>query len=303
MPRTWPLVCLADRELLQQRSQQLGLAVALSDYRRGEPVASAPGALSVLHEPLAVRCSAGRLDRANAQCVLRLIDRAVDGCLAGEFAAVVTAPVQKSLINEAGITFTGHTEYIAARTRAPLPVMMLTAARLRVAMATTHVPLREVSATLNIDGLLQILRILARGLRRYFGVSQPRIAVCGVNPHAGESGHLGDEEQRIIGPAIARARAEQLAVDGPLPADTLFVPRHWASYDAVLAMYHDQGLPVLKYAGFGQAVNVTLGLPIVRTSVDHGTALDLAGSGLADAGRLVAAIELAAQMAAQPESI
>ncbi len=303
MPRPWPLVCLADRELLQQRSQQLGLSVALSDYHRGEPIAAASGTLSVLHQPLAVPGAAGRLESGNARCVLRLIDRAVDGCLAGEFAAVVTAPVQKSLINDAGMPFTGHTEYIAARTGAPLPVMMLTAARLRVALATTHLPLREVSAALHVDTLLQILRILAGGLHRYFGVPQPRIAVCGLNPHAGEGGHLGDEEQRIIGPAIARARAEQLAVEGPMPADTLFVPRHWAGYDAVLAMYHDQGLPVLKYAGFGHAVNVTLGLPIVRTSVDHGTALDLAGSGRADAGSLIAAVELAAQMAAQPERI
>jgi 4-hydroxythreonine-4-phosphate dehydrogenase len=211
---------------------------------------------------------------------------------------MVTAPVQKSLIIEAGFSFSGHTEYIAARTGAALPVMMLVAANLRVALATTHLPLRAVSDALNTPGLLQLLQILSHDLRRYWDIARARIAVCGLNPHAGEGGHLGDEEQRIIGPAIAQARALGLDVDGPLPADTLFVPRHLAGYDVVLAMYHDQGLPVLKHAGFGQAVNVTLGLPIVRTSVDHGTALDLTGSGRADAGSLLAAIELAAAMAA-----
>jgi 4-hydroxythreonine-4-phosphate dehydrogenase len=209
----------------------------------------------------------------------------------------VTAPVQKSLLIEAGFAFTGHTEYIAARTRAALPVMMLVAAELRVALATTHLPLRAVSDALNTPGLLQVLKIVAADLARYWGLPRARIGVCGLNPHAGEGGHLGDEEQRIIAPAIAQARALGLAVDGPIPADTLFVPRHLAAYDVVLAMYHDQGLPVLKHAGFGHAVNVTLGLPIVRTSVDHGTALDLAGTGRADAGSLIAAIELAAAMA------
>jgi 4-hydroxythreonine-4-phosphate dehydrogenase len=233
--------------------------------------------------------------------VLALIDRGVDGCLAGEFAALVTAPVQKSLINQAGVAFTGHTEYIAQRTHAALPVMMLVADQLRVALATTHLPLRAVSDALNTPLLLHTLQILARDLTRYFGVSQPRIGVCGLNPHAGESGHLGDEEVRVIGPAIEQARAARLRVDGPWPADTLFVPSHLAPYDAVLAMYHDQGLPVLKHAGFGHAVNVTLGLPMVRTSVDHGTALDLAGSGNADSGSLIAAIELAAAMAARQQ--
>jgi 4-hydroxythreonine-4-phosphate dehydrogenase len=212
---------------------------------------------------------------------------------------MVTAPVQKSLFNEAGIAFTGHTEYIAERTHAPTPVMMLLAGELRVALATTHMPLRAVSAALNTPQLLRLLEILSLDLSRYWGLARPHIAVCGLNPHAGEGGHLGDEEQRIIAPAIAQARASGLDVDGPFPADTLFVPRHLAGYDAVLAMYHDQGLPVLKHAGFGHAVNVTLGLPIIRTSVDHGTALDLAGSGQAEAGSLIAAIELAAAMAAR----
>jgi 4-hydroxythreonine-4-phosphate dehydrogenase len=210
---------------------------------------------------------------------------------------MVTAPVQKSLINEAGIAFSGHTEYIAALTGTTLPVMMLTAGTLRVALATTHLPLRAVSAALSIETLQQTLQILDAALRCYFALPRPRIAVCGLNPHAGEGGHLGDEEITTIAPAIARVRAAGLTVEGPLPADTLFVPRQLERCDAVLAMYHDQGLPVLKHAGFGQAVNVTLGLPIVRTSVDHGTALALAGSGEADAGSLIAAIEMAAQMA------
>ncbi|HEY6452764.1 MAG TPA: 4-hydroxythreonine-4-phosphate dehydrogenase PdxA [Steroidobacteraceae bacterium] len=296
--RAWPLVCLGDRAMLAQRDRALGLGIELCDYSPGGEVEMAAGRLSLLHQPLAASCSAGRLDPANAGSVLALIDRAVEGCLAGEFRAMVTAPVQKSVINDAGIPFTGHTEYIAALTAAPLPVMMLVAAELRVALATTHLPLRAVSDALSTSGLLQVLQILSHDLQRYWGLGRARIAVCGLNPHAGEGGHLGDEELRIIAPAIAQARASGLLVDGPIPADTLFVPRHLSGYDAVLAMYHDQGLPVLKHAGFGHAVNVTLGLPIVRTSVDHGTALDLAGTGRADAGSLMAAIELAAAMTA-----
>jgi 4-hydroxythreonine-4-phosphate dehydrogenase len=296
-PRDWPLICIADRDLLAERAAQLGLTVKFCNFAAGAPVETAAGKLTVLHQPLSRRSVPGQLDPANARAVLGWIDRAVDGCLAGEFAAMVTAPVQKSLINEAGIAFSGHTEYIAARTRAPLPVMMLVAARLRVALATTHLPLRAVSDALSIPGLVQLLEIVARDLARYWALPRPRMAVCGLNPHAGEAGHLGDEEQRIIAPAIARARELGLDIAGPLPADTLFVPRHLEGFDVVVAMYHDQGLPVLKHAGFGHAVNVTLGLPIVRTSVDHGTALDLAGSGRADAGSLVAAVELAAAMA------
>jgi 4-hydroxythreonine-4-phosphate dehydrogenase len=301
-PRTWPLVFVADRNLLQQRAAALGLRIQLREYQPGAAIEHAAGSLTLLHQPLAVPSVPGRLDRDNAAAVLALIDRAVDGCLTGEFCAMVTAPVQKSLINDAGIAFSGHTEYIAARTSAPLPVMMLVADRLRVALATTHLPLRAVSDALSTPALVRIMQIMLRDLQRYWGLERVRIAVCGLNPHAGEGGHLGDEEQRIIGPAIAQARGLGLAVDGPLPADTLFVPHILQNYDAVLAMYHDQGLPVLKHAGFGQAVNVTLGLPIVRTSVDHGTALDLAGSGRAEAGSLMAAIDLAASMAAHAPS-
>jgi 4-hydroxythreonine-4-phosphate dehydrogenase len=302
MPRHWPLVCIGDRALLRARARQLGVAVELVDYQRGADIPQAGGTLCVLHEPLAAPCVAGQLEIKNARQVLTLLDRAVEGCRTGEFSAMVTAPVQKSLINQAGIKFSGHTEYIGERTHTPLPVMMLVAANMRVALATTHLPLRAVSDALSIAGLVRILKIISHDLRRYWGLPQPRIGVCGLNPHAGENGVLGDEELRVIGPAIAQVRGDGLRVDGPMPADTLFVPRHLAPYDAVLAMYHDQGLPVLKHAGFGHAVNVTLGLPIVRTSVDHGTALDLAGTGGADAGSLVAAIGLAASMAAVKET-
>jgi 4-hydroxythreonine-4-phosphate dehydrogenase len=210
---------------------------------------------------------------------------------------MVTAPVQKSAINDAGIAFSGHTEYLATRTGAPLAVMMLVAGRLRVALATTHLPLRRVSDAISTDGLVQLMTVLDRDLKRRFGFARPRIMVCGLNPHAGESGHLGREELEVITPAIERARAQGIDASGPVPADTAFTPRSLADADVVLAMYHDQGLPALKYAGFGAAVNVTLGLPIIRTSVDHGTALALAGTGQADSGSLIAAVEQAITLA------
>ncbi len=253
----------------------------------------------MLHVPLERPAVAGRLDPRNAPWVLRLIDRAVEGCRRGEFAAMVTAPVQKSIIIESGLPFTGHTEYLATLCGAPLPVMLLVAGPLRVALATTHLPLRAVPDAITRAGLLGVLTVLDRGLRSLFGIARPRIGVCGLNPHAGESGHLGSEEQQVIEPALHSARKLGLDVHGPIPADTLFVPRNLEPYDAVLAMYHDQGLPVLKHAGFGNAVNVTLGLPIIRTSVDHGTALDLAGTGRAEAGSLLAAIDLAAVLGAR----
>lgn len=314
--RTLPceLICLADPNLLTARARLLGIeSVALPRY---EPTNRQPGRLWVLDCPLAAPCEAGRLDVRNARAVLAMLDRATDGCLAGEFDAMVTAPVQKSCILDAGIVFAGHTEYLGERTRAPRPVMMLAAApataaasgtaaapaaasrALRVALATTHLPLRAVSDAITLESLTEILDILARDLARWWRIAAPRIAVCGLNPHAGESGHLGDEEVRTIAPAIARARARGIHADGPFPADTVFVPKLLDRYDAVLAMYHDQGLPVIKHAHFESAVNVTLGLPIVRTSVDHGTALDLAGTGRADVSSLLAAIRLAAEMAA-----
>jgi 4-hydroxythreonine-4-phosphate dehydrogenase len=297
--RAHPLVCLADRELLRERAALLQLPCHIEEYAPGAAPTRAAAALTVLHVPLEHAAMAGRLDPRNAPWVLRLIERAVEGCRRSEFAAMVTAPVQKSAIIEAGLPFTGHTEYLAALCGAPLPVMLLVAGRLRVALATTHLALRAVPDAITRAGLLGVLSVLDRGLRSLFGIVQPRIGVCGLNPHAGESGHLGSEEQQIIEPALHSARELGLDVHGPFPADTLFVPRNLEPYDAVLAMYHDQGLPVLKHAGFGNAVNVTLGLPIIRTSVDHGTALDLAGTGRAEAGSLLAAIELAAVLGAR----
>jgi 4-hydroxythreonine-4-phosphate dehydrogenase len=290
------LVCLADRDLLAERARHLGYAVELLTYD-GTARLHERGSLRVEHHPLAAASIPGRLEPANARHVLEMLDRAIDGSLAGEFAAMVTAPVHKGVINDSGVPFTGHTEYLAARTRAPLPVMMLASKEMRVALATTHLPLKDVSAAITTESLHQIVTIVHGDLIKWWRISQPRIAVCGLNPHAGESGHLGDEEIRVIGPAIARLVKEGMRVSGPVPADTAFVPRILAGFDAVLAMYHDQGLPVIKHAGFDTAVNITLGLPILRTSVDHGTALDLAGTGRADSSSLASAIELAIELA------
>lgn len=293
------LVCLGDRSLLEKRSASLGLGVVLDDWQPGATrAAHVPARLALVHLPLAAPSSPGKADPANSAYVLALLDRAIDGALAGQFDAIVTAPVHKGVINDAGIAFSGHTEYLAARTHSARAVMLLVAGELRVALATTHLPLRAVSAAISIDSLYETAAILAGELEKGFGVHAPRIAVCGLNPHAGEGGHLGDEELRVIGPAIERMRAAGLRVSGPLPADTVFVPATLAGFDAVLAMYHDQGLPVVKHAAFEQAVNVTLGLPVVRTSPDHGTAFDLAGSGRADCRSLLAAVRLAVRLAA-----
>jgi 4-hydroxythreonine-4-phosphate dehydrogenase len=239
----------------------------------------------------------GRLDPANSHYVLELLDRAIDGCLSGRFGAMVTAPVQKSVINDAGIAFTGHTEYLAERARAPHVVMMLVGGGLRVALATTHLALSAVPRAITQENLVRTLRVIDADLKNRFRIARPRILVAGLNPHSGESGHFGREDMEIIAPAVAQARAAGIAASGPLPADTLFVPRRLEEADCVLAMYHDQGLPVLKYASFGGGVNVTLGLPFVRTSVDHGTALDIAGSGRADPGSLIQAVKLAIELA------
>jgi 4-hydroxythreonine-4-phosphate dehydrogenase len=291
------IVCLADRALLVERARMLNLPIMLREYDPTTRTAHVPDTLVVSDHLLAAPCVPGKLDRANARYVLGLIDRAVDGAMSGEFDAIVTAPVHKGIINDAGVPFTGHTEYLAERTHAPLPVMMLATADLRVALATTHLPLKAVSDAITIDSLCQVLTILDADLRKWWRIDAPRIAVCGLNPHAGEGGHLGDEEIRTIAPAIARMRERGLNVWGPIPADTAFVPAKLTECDAVLAMYHDQGLPVIKHSGFDRAVNVTLGLPILRTSVDHGTALDLAGSGRADPRSLAAAIDLAIALA------
>jgi len=252
---------------------------------------------AVEHVALARSATPGRLDPANSAYVLRVLDRAIEGCLSGEFDAMVTAPVQKSVINDAGIAFTGHTEYLAASARAPHVVMMLVGGGLRVALATTHLPLADVPRAITRESLSRTLRILDADLKRRFRIPRPRILVAGLNPHSGEGGHLGREDADVIAPAIAAARGEGVDVTGPIPADTLFVPERLKAADAVLAMYHDQGLPVLKYASFGRGVNVTLGLPFVRTSVDHGTALELAGRGVADEGSLVEAVRLAIDLA------
>jgi 4-hydroxythreonine-4-phosphate dehydrogenase len=288
------LTCLGDRDLLAARARLLKLDVQLGET----PGPAGPGTLAVLHEPLATPSIPGKPDPANARYVLRLLERAIDATLGGDFDAIVTAPVHKAVINEAGIPFRGHTEYFAQRTGSPRAVMLLASPGLRVALATTHLPLKAVSGALSIDMLYETGRILADALATRFGLPAARIAVCGLNPHAGEGGYLGDEEERFIAPAIARLRSAGVHASGPLPADTVFVPQVLKEYDAVLAMYHDQGLPVVKYAGFEHAVNVTLGLPLIRTSPDHGTALDLAGSGRADVRSLAAAVQLASELAA-----
>jgi 4-hydroxythreonine-4-phosphate dehydrogenase len=291
------VVIVADSELLRSRARALRASVAISDFDGRGPRRARRGELLVRHVPLAVPAVPGRLDPANSASVLRALDAAAAGCGEGEFAAMVTAPVHKGVINDAGIAFTGHTEYLAARTGARHVVMMLVGGGMRVALATTHVALREVAGRITRAGLERTLRVLLHDLTRRFGIVRPRIAVAGLNPHSGESGYLGREEIEVIGPVIEGLREEGHALFGPAPADTLFIPAFLKRYDCVLAMYHDQGLPVLKHAAFGGGVNVTLGLPIIRTSVDHGTALDLAGTGRARAGSLTEAIRLAAGLA------
>ncbi len=284
------LVIIADRALLCERTQ-----IDWPDFAGGCTAVEA--GVSVLHVPLTVSSVAGKLDARNSGYVLRTLGVACDGCSDGLFDAMATAPVHKGVINDAGIAFTGHTEFLQARTRSPHVVMMLAGGGMRVALATTHLALKDVASHITRASLTQTLRVLHHDLQRHFGIAAPRIAVAGLNPHAGESGHMGREEIEVIAPVIGELRGAGLTLSDPLPADTLFNPDRLKHYDAVLAMYHDQGLPVLKYASFGAGVNVTLGLPIIRTSVDHGTALDIAGSGKADAGSLIEAVKLAISMA------
>ena len=281
------LVAIASRELLRQRAGELGLEITLLDVGPGRwPQEPAPaGSLYVWHTPLQSPAQPGRLDPANAGYVLETLRRAGEGCVAGTFAGMITAPVHKGVINEGGVPFSGHTEFLAELTHTEQVVMMLATEGLRVALVTTHLPLKDVAAAITPERLTRVTRILHADLRDKFGIARPRILVCGLNPHAGEGGHLGREEIEVIEPTLEQLRQEGMDLVGPLPADTLFTPKHLEHCDAVLAMYHDQGLPVLKYKGFGAAVNVTLGLPIIRTSVDHGTALDLAGSGRIDTSR------------------
>ena len=297
--RQWDaqLIIVADPDLLQQRAQQLGLPIELQPFDANNPAQPhRPGILHIDAVTLAAPAIPGTLDTANAPYVLATLQRAVDGCLAHTYQAMVTAPVQKSVINDAGIPFSGHTEFLADATSTRKVVMMLATQELRVALATTHLALRDVPAAITPELLVQTLQILHQDLRQKFAIAKPRIAVLGLNPHAGEGGHMGREEIDTIEPVLQSLRGTGMDLNGPLPADTAFNPKVLEGCDAVFAMYHDQGLPVLKYAGFGQAVNITLGLPIIRTSVDHGTALDLAGSGTADDGSLVQALSLAVSM-------
>ena len=302
--RPWParFVVVGDRSVLVDRARRIGLHPTYVDYDAA--TSAAKNAIAVIDQPFAVVPLPGQPDPANAQGVIAMLSRACDGCLSGEFAAMVTAPVQKSAIEDAGIAFTGHTEFLAQRAHVERVVMLLVGGDksqpLRVALATTHLPLKDVPAALTRENVSRVIDIVARELADKFGIVAPRIAVCGLNPHAGESGHLGREEIDVIAPAIDAARARGADVAGPMPADTVFVPAVSRGYDAIVAMYHDQGLPALKAASFGHGVNVTLGLPFIRTSVDHGTALDRAREPSlardADAGSLFAAVDLAIEL-------
>ncbi|BCG63272.1 MAG: 4-hydroxythreonine-4-phosphate dehydrogenase [Methyloprofundus sp.] len=291
------LVIIADPALLKQRAQQLNLPLDIRVFDQQQAITQhASGTLTVLPCTLAVTAECGILNRDNSAYVLETIAIATRGCVSGLFSAMLTGPIHKGIINDAGIAFTGHTEFIAEITGGH-PVMMLATEGLRVALATTHLPLSEVSKAITKTTLHTVIQLLDADLRQCFGLEQPHILVCGLNPHAGESGHMGREEIEVIEPVLKQCRQAGINLQGPLPADTLFTDKYLQTADAVLAMYHDQGLPVLKYKGFGQAVNITLGLPIIRTSVDHGTALDLAGTGKAELGSLQYALQTAIQMA------
>ncbi len=294
------LVVIGDKSLLQQRAAQLGIALAMTDWSADST--AQPNTLRVIHVPLVAPSQAGVLDKANSRYVLAVLERAIQGCQSGEFAGMVTAPLHKGIINDAGIPFTGHTEFLAEQTNTHRDVMMLVGGGMRVALATTHLPLKDVAAAITAPLLEEVLHIIDHDLRVRFGLVSPRILVAGLNPHAGEGGYLGREEIDVMIPVLDKLRAAGMNVSPPLPADTLFTPHKLAQCDCILSLYHDQGLPVLKHASFGGGVNVTLGLPIIRTSVDHGTALDLAGTGKADCGSLLAAIQLATQMIAHERS-
>ena len=297
--RDWPaeLVIVADPLMLQRRAQQLGLNVSIERYDAARQARPQPaGIITVDPVNLNTVEIAGTLDKRNGHYVLATLQRAASGTLSGEFDALITAPVHKGVINDAGVNFSGHTEFFAELAGCDQVVMMLATAGLRVALATTHLPLKDVSAAITPSSLTRTLQILHHDLQQQFGIATPRIYVCGLNPHAGESGHMGREEIDVIEPVLHALRQQGMDLVGPLPADTLFQDKYLKDADAVLAMYHDQGLPVLKYKGFGKAVNITLGLPFIRTSVDHGTALDLAGTGRADAGSLLTALQQALDM-------
>ncbi|MBB6055594.1 MAG: 4-hydroxythreonine-4-phosphate dehydrogenase PdxA [Gammaproteobacteria bacterium] len=297
--QAWPveLVIMADPALLQQRATMLGKEIAIRFYDASQPAqAQQAGVLTVCSVPLLVPVSAGKLDKRNGKYVLATLQRAAEGCLSGEFAALVTGPVHKGVINDAGVPFSGHTEFFAEQAGVDQVVMMLATEGLRVALATTHLPLRDVADAITAESLRRTIDILQHDLQHQFGIATPHILVCGLNPHAGEGGHMGREEIEVIEPVLNELRTQGYSLEGPLPADTLFQDKYLQRADAVLAMYHDQGLPVLKYKGFGRAVNITLGLPFIRTSVDHGTALELAGSGKSNNGSLLTALQQAISM-------
>ncbi len=289
------ITIVGNKELLQQRARQLQLDVVIDSYVPHVPGKHKPGHITVLSLELNHLVDAGMLNSANSSYVLAMLERAAKGCMNKEFDAVVTTPVHKEVINEAGIAFSGHTEFFAQMTGGQLPVMMLATPGLRVALATTHLPLKDVSAAITKDTLRQIISTLDKDLRAKFGISQPQIYVCGLNPHAGEGGYLGSEEIDTINPVLIELKGKGIDVVGTLPADTVFTPKYMEKADVILAMYHDQGLAVLKHKGFGNAANITLGLPIIRTSVDHGTALDLAGTGEIGFGSMDYAIKVAIQ--------
>ncbi|UMO86957.1 4-hydroxythreonine-4-phosphate dehydrogenase PdxA [Pectobacterium sp. PL64] len=297
--QAWPveLVICADPDLLLSRALQLSMPLTLRDYQPGQPAQpQQAGSLTILPIAAPATIIPGQLNVANSAYVVETLARACDGCLNGEFAALITGPVHKGIINDAGVPFSGHTEFFADRSRCDRVVMMLATEELRVALATTHLPLAAVSAAITRQSLHEVITILHHDLQTKFGIAQPQIYVCGLNPHAGEGGHMGREELDVINPALDELRLQGITLVGPLPADTLFQPKYLQHADAVLAMYHDQGLPVLKYQGFGRAVNITLGLPFIRTSVDHGTALELAATGSADPGSFITALNLAIKM-------
>ncbi len=298
-----PVVVLGDKAVLRQRADELKLAVNLLDYQSDSPVmATQKNCLNVLSTSCLAPVVKGELNSLNAPYVVTMLRLAADKCLQGEFAALITAPVSKSVINQAGIPFTGHTEFFADYFKVKTVVMMLSCERMRVALVTTHLPLKKVPEAITSSLISAVIEQLNNSLEQEFGISKPRLYVAGLNPHAGEGGYLGSEELEIIKPTLAILKKQGIDVHGPFPADTLFTPHNAQKCDAFVAMYHDQGLPVLKYCGFGSAVNITLGLPIIRTSVDHGTALELAGTGLAESGSLVAAVKMAASMAEMRKS-
>jgi 4-hydroxythreonine-4-phosphate dehydrogenase len=297
--RSWPveLVICADASVLEARAKQLNLPLTLLPYQaENAPLPQQAGTLTLLPVPLRTPVVPGQLSTENGHYVVETLARACDGCLSGEFAALITGPVHKGVINDAGVAFTGHTEFFEERSHSAKVVMMLATEALRVALATTHLPIKAVSEAITPDLLRDVIAILHHDLRTKFGIADPHVLVCGLNPHAGEGGHMGMEEIDTIIPVLDEMRAQGMNLSGPLPADTLFQPKYLDHADAVLAMYHDQGLPVLKYQGFGRGVNITLGLPFIRTSVDHGTALDLAGQGKADVGSFITALNLAIKM-------